>query len=124
MQNEVESLLSEYFGSGCEWYTANTFDGCCGCSGHVFRSELAAVRYIYGEGLQMYMDYCDSACTESDWINILSKYYSRKKAERVINAHNWAEVVRMMTKAEGPAFFLSEYSGRVNELSNGYLLYF
>ena len=126
LQEEVNNFLADHFGmEPVEWYSRNNFVDGCNCEGWIFKSEKAATRYIYGDGLQMFMDFCDGACTEEDWINILIKQgFTKRQASKVINEKDWKKVVRMMTQTEGPRFFLSQYSGQVNTLSDGSLLYY
>ena len=123
---EVENILKESFKTSIEeWHTDYNFTDCHNCEGYIFKSELAAIRYIYGIGFQQFKDFCNGACTDEDWINILvGNGISKRKAKRVIENGDWGEVVHLMTKTEGAHFFLSEYSGRITELSdNRYLFY-
>jgi len=64
-QQEVINLLADRFHTEpTEWHTRGNFTDCHGCDGYIFKTEKAATRYIYGDGLQMFMDYCDGAATE------------------------------------------------------------
>ena len=125
-QQEVISLLADRFQTEpTEWHTRGNFTDCHGCDGWIFKSEKAATRYIYGDGLQIFMDYCNGACTEEDWLNILmASGFKKSTVKKVLHEGDWKKVVRMMTQTAGPRFFLSQYSGQVNTLSDGSLLYY
>lgn len=107
-----------------EWITPNRFVDNHGFDGSIFKSECAANRYVLGIGLQNAMDYCNGACSDEDWISILSNYVSERVAKNAIKKGNWEKVVRIMLKGEGASFFLSDYSGRIHDLENGDLLYY
>lgn len=126
IKEEVTQLLADRFHTTpVEWHTDQNFSDGHGCDGYIFKSERAAVRYIYGTGLQICMDYCEGACTEEDWINILTKEgFTKKQASKAVNSGNWKKVVKMLTQTQGPRFFLSEYSGQINALSDGSLLFY
>lgn len=126
LQQEVTQLLADRFKTEpTEWHTRNNFTDCHGCDGWIFKTERAAVRYIYGEGLQMFIDSVNSACSEEEWLKILTASgFKKKSVTRVLKEGDWKKVVKMMTQTQGPRFFLSEFSGQVNELSDGSLLYY
>ena len=124
-RNEVSKLVEKRSGNKIyEWFTNYNFVDENGFDGYIFKDHEAAVRYIYGIGLQDCIDTCDGACTDADWINILSGYCGKEHAEEIIKNGKWKEVVKVMTENEGPSFFLSPYSGGVDFLSDGRLLYY
>ena len=124
-QSEVENFVSNFSNSKVyDWITPKRFVDDHGCDGYIFKSELAAIRYIYGEGLQNAMDYCEGAMRDEDWIDLLSNYVSKRTAKNVIENGKWEKVVKIMVRNEGESFFLSDYSGRVHDLENGDLLYY
>lgn len=124
-KNEVENILNGYFKTSItEWHTDYNFTDNHGCDGYIFKSELAAVRFVYGWGLQNAIDFCNGACTDADWISILGGYVSERTAKRVIKKGDWEKVVKILVKNIGAIFFLSSYSGGITELSDGMYLYY
>ena len=126
IKEEVTQLLADRFQTAPEeWHTDQNFTDGHGCEGYIFKSERAAVRYVYGTGLQNAIDYCEGACSEENWINILiGQGFTKRQASKAVNTGNWKKVVKMMTQTQGPRFFLSDYSGQINSLSDGSLLYY
>ena len=125
LQSEVENFVMGFSHTEIEeWHCDNNFCDVCGFGGYIFKSEYAANRYVLGIGLQCAMDYCNGACSDEEWIGILSKYVSKRVAKNAIKKGNWEKVVRIMLKGEGAAFFLSDYSGKIHDLENGELLYY
>ena len=121
---EVENIVMSMSKTKIEdWYTDYNFCDVCGFGGYIFKSELAAKRYVLGIGFQNAMDMCNGACSDEDWINILSNYTTERIAKKAIRNNDWEKVVKIMLKGEGASFFLSDYSGGYNYLDNGDLLY-
>lgn len=125
MQSEVENFVQNTFHQKIyEWNCDNNFVDDHGFDGYIFKSELAAIRYVYGIGLQCAMDYVNGAMRDDEWINLLSNYVGKRTAKRVIENSKWDKVVKIMVENEGVSFFLSDYSGGVHYLESGDLLYY
>ncbi len=109
-----------------EWTSENTFVDAHGFNGYIFDTEEEAEESVLnGDEHQNAIDYVNGAQTDEDWIKYLIKGgVNPSMAERIINNGDWNSVVNIIVDKEGPEFFLSTYSGRVNELPNGKLLYF
>ena len=91
LQEEVTNFLAEHFQTEpVEWTSRNNFFDGHGCDGFIFKSERAATRYIYGDGLQIFMDYCNGACTEEDWLNILmASGFKKSTVKKVLHEGDW-----------------------------------
>ena len=124
MQKEVTDYIAETFGTKpFEWYN-NHFQDCHGCDGYIFKSELAARRYVL-RNIHEYGSLCQSACSDQAWVDILVGVGMREHdARRVVKNGRWEAVARKMLGANGPSYFLSTYSGSVSVMDNGSLLYY
>lgn len=124
-QKEVTAYLAEtYNQKPYEWLTDNRFVDHHGCDGYVFKSELAARRYILGDIHEKGCE-CEGAMSDADWICLLIATGMRKHdATRIVNEGMWEKVARKMLDCYGPSYFLSTYSGSVSVMSDSCLLYY
>lgn len=126
MQNDAAEFIKNRFNENVyEWMCENSFVDPHGFDGYLFKSELAAKRYVLGIGMQCAIDSCNGAVSGSDWINILMGCgLSKRVATKVIEKEDWERVVKTMLNQYGAAWFLSSYSGQIHDLDCGMLLYY
>ena len=124
MQKEVTHYIAETFGTKpFEWYN-NHFQDNHGCDGYIFKSELAARRYVLSD-IHEHGNLCQSVFNDHAWVNMLVGVGMRKHdARRIVMNGRWETVARKMLDAHGPSFFLSTYSGSVSVMDDGSLLYY
>lgn len=124
MQKEVTDYIAETFGTNpFEWYN-NHFQDYHGADGYIFKSELAARRYVLRD-IREYGSMCQSAYSDQAWVDMLVGIGMREHdARRIVKDGRWETVARKMLGAYGPSYFLSTYSGSVSMMDSGNLLYY
>lgn len=125
IQQEVVEYIAETFNQEpYEWLTDNRFVDHHGCDGYIFKSELAARRYILSD-IHEYGSECEGAMGDEDWICLLVGTGMREcDARRIVESGQWEKVARKMLDSCGPSHFLSTYSGQVATMSDSSLLYY
>lgn len=126
IRQEVEGIVRKRGNKITEWYGDGHFQTEDGCDGFIFASSYDAKNSVLnGDEHQFAIDCLEDGQTDEEWIDYLTKGgVSSNDARRIIQNHDWDEVVRIIVKACGPEWFLSTYSGEVHSLSDGSLLYF
>ncbi len=127
IKSEVEQFVREFSNGNevAEWFDDKSFCDDHGFNGSIFNSEDEADNYVLTDGLQNAIDSVNGAQTEEDWISyLINGGVDEGTAEQLINNGNWEGVVKIILDKEGAPFFLSTYSGRIHDLSDGSLLYY
>lgn len=124
-QQEVTAYIAENFNQKpYEWHTSYHFVDEGGCEGYIFKNERAARRHVLCY-IHEYGSECESASPDETWIDMMvGTGMTQRGATNLIKRGDWENVARRMLNACGASYFLSTYSGQVNELSDGSLLYY
>ena len=125
IQREVAAYIADTYGQKpFEWRSPNHFQDYHGFDGYIFKSEQAARRYVL-RWIDEYGSECENAASKDTWIDVLAGIgMTLRGATNLVKRGNWTGVARRMLNACGAAYFLATYGGKVEELSNGSLLYY
>lgn len=124
-KKEVAKIVKQMGSKIEEWVASNEFYDVHNCNGFIFANEDEAYQYVAnGDYHQNALDYVNGACPDEEWISMLiDSGVEKRKATNIIKNEDWESVVQIVLDNEGPEWFLSQYSGRVHDLSNGVLYY-
>jgi len=109
-----------------EWVNDHEFCGASNCHGYIYDSEEDAYNSIVnGENKRYAIDFVESAQSDDEWVDYLIRGgVNARKAKALVKNGLWDKIVKIIVDADGPRWFLSEYSGKVYTLPNGKLLYY
>lgn len=126
VNDEVEDIVSSMGSNIEDWVNDHNFYDTHGFNGYIFNSEEEAVDAVLnGDEHQNAIDYIDGAQSEDEWVKyLIDGGVDADYANEIVENQDWDAIIKIIVDSDGPEWFLSDYSGKVHNLSNGQLLYY